>query len=171
MDLEFTCTLYRDRTKLGLMSVSPVPYDATKALVDLPCLAIADRGAAAQHGNPTSDPLLQYGNTPIGVYSLTLIPASDPSNFHAYGPNKRWLLTPISGDGVKAEGAPGMRAGLLIHGGDLNSAYVQWKGLRPTYGCIRMSDGDIAKTVQLYESLNPGRVTLRCYELDGQVVS
>ncbi len=127
---------------------------AGEVLIDsMPCLGLADSVAAALHGNVTKDPLKPYGNTPIGLYGMILIPASigDPQG---YGPNQRFLLAPRSGPCVIAETEANGRAGILLHGGALNPKLEQWQGMRPTYGCLRFLDSDVARLTR-YAHTNP----------------
>jgi hypothetical protein len=76
------------------------------------------------------------GNTPTGtatgVRSGPLSPAS------SYGPYQVVSLTPVSGI-IKDSG----RTGFLIHGGDpCTDPSLPWYPLRPTNGCIRVSNAN-----------------------------
>lgn len=95
------------------------------------------------HNNPSRNPLLPFGDTPLGVFIGTVIPAG--TDTAGYGPGKRILLTPVSGDCLTAE--KNGREGLMCHSGDPNHAYTQWNGLRPTFGCIRLSNPDMAAII------------------------
>jgi hypothetical protein len=133
-----------DRTKLGTYTI--VDVDGNVQFGPVPCLGLADQATATAHNNPSRDPLFPFGDTPLGLYGVTVIPAS--SNTHSYGPNQRLLLTPISGPCVVAEDPQHMRDGLLNHGGDPNPAYTFWDSLRPTFGCVRLSNDNMAAAVQ-----------------------
>lgn len=126
-----TIALPTDRTQLGHASIGVLVF---------PCLGKADNATAALHHNPTRNPLLPFGDTPLGTYKGTVIPPG--SDTAGYGPSPRILLTPVSGDCVIAE--KNLRAGLMCHAGDPNQAYTQWQGLRPTFGCVRFKNKDMA---------------------------
>lgn len=128
--MRLTITLPTERTKLG---------SATLGGTVFACLGKSDNQTAAAHNNPTRNPLLPFGDTPLGTYIGTVVPAG--ADTAGYGPNKRILLTPVSGDCVKAE--KNGREGLMCHGGDPNPEYTQWGGLRPTFGCVRLSNADM----------------------------
>ncbi len=115
----------------------------------VPCLAISDNGYAAEEGNPTRDPLKPGGDLPTGTYRCQIVPPGDP--VHSYGPGRRLLLQGIEGDALKAMA---VRSGLMVHGGDLNPAYKQWGGLRPTHGCLRLADEDVAWLVGLLDGVD-----------------
>ena len=130
----------KDRMKLGRASL--VRDDGTVILADMPVLGISDNAAAIAHNNPTHDPLKPFGNTPTGLSKLVKL--SPRADVDAYGPNPVYSMDPVSGDILKAESAPYFRSGLWHHGGALNPAYTQWKGLRPTYGCVRHLNSNLA---------------------------
>ena len=94
---------------------------------------------AAKHNNPSRDPLLPFGDTPLGVYVGTITPPR--ADTAGYGHVSIISLTPVSGDCVKAE--KNGREGILCHSGDLNPTYTQWGGLRPTFGCVRFHEEDL----------------------------
>jgi len=150
--LSISVNLYKDRYRLGVLSIFlppniPVPQ-IPGPITTCPCLGISDNSQAIAHHNPARNPLLPYGDTPTGVYKGTVIP---PGDLDGYGQWRRIFLTPVSGDGVKAEQAPGLRAGLLIHGGALNPAYTWWDGLRPTYGCVRVPDDGMKRVMDVVD--------------------
>ena len=103
----------------------------------LRCLARSDQSAADSVGNPTRDPLKQMGDLPYGTYTLTLGGVETPRR--SYGPTPVIHLTPTGGDALTA--AQNGRAGLLIHGGDYAD---DGHSLRPTHGCMRLADRDMA---------------------------
>jgi hypothetical protein len=94
------------------------------------------------------------GNTPDGKYRGELV-ATKGWNEASYGPNGAIRLHPISGNAYKAWKIYG-RTGLCIHGGnppkdaDKNKE-VMTGGLRPTYGCLRLSNENVAKLMQVLE--------------------
>jgi hypothetical protein len=104
----------------------------------------ADGQTAAANGNSTRNTLLPFGDTPLGTYSVPGMEVTGDGtgrSTHSYGPNGAIRLNPISGDAATA--AIAGRQYLLIHGGDLNGAGA----LRPTNGCIRLSNADMASLV------------------------
>lgn len=129
----------------------------------VPVLGKADSLAAAQHGNATRDPLRAYGDTPTGQYSCRLEPAaSGPDAIRSFGTHQRILLTPIGGQALEAakDGDPavlndGHRLGLMLHGG----APGNGGGLRPTHGCLRLSNDDQAALVALFQEPTTCQVT------------
>jgi hypothetical protein len=143
MKITINVALPADRKKLGTYTV--VDDAGIVRFGPVPCLGLADQTLAGEHGNPTRNPLLPYGDTPLGLYRVTIIPAS--SNTHSYGPNPRLMLTPVSGECVMAEDRDHLRAGILNHGGDPNPAYTFWDSLRPTEGCVRLSDANMAAVI------------------------
>lgn len=148
--------LSKARTFPGTLSAFIDAPGTSTVLGPMACLGKADNYAATQHQNPTRDPLRAYGNTPTGQYRCTLEPAapSDPGDLRSYGPNKRILLTPTGGQALRAANAgdpgepdDGHRAGLMIHGG----APGDRGGLRPTHGCLRLSNDDMAALVAAFK--------------------
>ncbi|MBE5966169.1 MAG: L,D-transpeptidase [Lachnospiraceae bacterium] len=74
------------------------------------------------------------GNTPTGTYTGYLDGPSSPSS--SYGPYKVVNMTGISGI-IKTSG----RSGIWIHGGDPETDKTKsWHPLRPTHGCVRISN-------------------------------
>lgn len=125
-----------------------------KLLGPLQCLGIADRAQATERGNPERNPKLPFGNTPLGVYQCWIGQAQPTRhNLHAYGPHPFISLDPIGGVALTAK--KNGRFGLLIHGGA--SGTRAWHGiwriqipegvwyLRPTFGCVRLSDPDMER--------------------------
>jgi len=89
--------------------------------------------------------MLASGNTPTGTYQGDAIRDTSSWNQRSYGPWGAVHLRPIGGDALAAEALG--RRGLLIHGGDpgVHSA------LRPTYGCLRLSNADMKDLVELLQ--------------------
>ncbi|MDF2547728.1 MAG: hypothetical protein K0R93_2626 [Anaerosolibacter sp.] len=77
------------------------------------------------------------GDTPTGSYDGSLVGAGSPTS--SYGPYRRISLDPIGGHALQAEQAG--RSGIMIHGGDPATSGT-WAPLRPTHGCIRVSNSD-----------------------------
>jgi hypothetical protein len=151
MNLTLNVLLPADRTKLGRFSL--IDGSGQQLLGDCPVLGKADNAMALEHKNAERDPMKPFGDTPLGVYVCVVIPASP--NQHSYGPNRRLLLVPKSGPCVVAEDPPACRRGIEWHGGGLNSAFGYWGGLRPTDGCLRSHDEDIARILAFYDQNQP----------------
>ncbi len=100
-----------------------------------PCLGIADRQAAAAHGNALALERLPYGDTPTGGYTAVLeaVP-NTPDDQHSLG-DYFIRLIPVEGDALVA-GQCG-RIDLGIHAGTPSSNPNLMGGLRCTHGCIR----------------------------------
>jgi hypothetical protein len=106
----------------------------------VPVLGKSDNAAAARRGNPSRDPTRPFGDTPAGEYACAIgRPGAVTAELERkYGPHGWIALDPIAGQALQAK--RNGRFGLLIHGGALNA-----KGrLRPTHGCIRMFNPDLA---------------------------
>ena len=141
--MRIAITLPDDRTKTGTLEV----VDETGATVFGPvnCLGKADNATAKKNGNLTRDPLHRFGDTPTGHWLVPrVIPTGTPSlPKHSYGPWGAIDLQPIDGQCVEAY-AHG-RSGIWIHAGDLSTQ----SRLRPTFGCVRISDVDQQQLVNL----------------------
>lgn len=133
-----------DRSKYGSIEV----VDGTGHVLAGPFspLGQATRSEAAAHGNASRNPTLPYGNTP-GEYAVRGIVSTGLGTSHSartYGTAGAVVLDPVSGQALTAE--QNERTGLLIHGGALNSN----GGLRPTFGCVRVANEDLAKIVTAF---------------------
>ena len=114
------------------------------ALWDCPALGKADNAGAAAHGNPTRDPLRPYGDLPTGTYAVigvSPVDRGDAEEVDRFGPWGKMVLDPEGGPALEAK--RNGRYGLLIHGGRLSPA----QRLRPTYGCLRVTDPAIEQIV------------------------
>lgn len=100
----------------------------------------ADRKTATSEGNPSGDRLRPYGDTPLGSFAIIdFVKTGDGSQLDVanFGPHGAIRLRPVDGEAVRPEGV--RRTGFMVHGGDLTT-----KGrLRPTTGCIRLSNVDM----------------------------
>lgn len=106
-------------------------------------LGKADGQTATARKNPGRSTLLPYGDTPTGGYQITeIIKVGDGTHYAArsYGTHGALRLSPVSGDAKTANDVGG-RTGLLIHGG----APGPQGRLRPTNGCIRLSNTDMKR--------------------------
>lgn len=138
---EIIIHLKTDRSIPGVLGV----WDSINGIGQMfRCLGESDSDTAHIHGNPTRDPLKPYGNVPTGTYRADIIyptPVTE-ATLRSYGPGPLILLTPVSGDALKAN-----RPGIAIHGG-ATGAPMPVNDLRPTYGCIRTDDSTIATLLQ-----------------------
>jgi hypothetical protein len=126
------------------------------------CLGRSDNLFAQSNSNPKRNPLQQGGDTPAGSYvcSIEKLINPDESTIHSYGPYGKIHLQPFSGDALTASRPPYNRSGLCIHSGPLNPAYTYWKGLRPTHGCIRVTDEDMLTLLTILST--PTSTSLVC---------
>jgi hypothetical protein len=134
--MEVRVFLPKDRTLPGIL----LARDGDRELA-FRCLGKSDNLAAVRAGNAARDPLKPFGDTPTGAYTAQLIPPG--ADAHSYGPNPRFLLTPVSGDAVSAA-----RSGLELHGGAHGPDGI----LRPTEGCLRADDETLARLASLYRT-------------------
>ena len=129
------------------------------AIVDsFPCLGKADDAMAKQKGNPSRNPERQYGDTPTGVWRMSI--GIVMANANTYGPNKVLVMWPTAGQALTAYGPPGKRNGIWTHGGKPNLA----GGLRPTYGCIRLFDKDMARLHEYFAQYGQTQAMLETKE-------
>jgi hypothetical protein len=136
-------SLPEDRDYAGRLEV----LDAAGAVVlgPFPAAGRAHDKPAAAHGNALRNPLLPYGDTPIGTYSVRgavesgLGTALDSKVFGVHGVV---LLEPVSGQAALADAHGRFR--LFIQGGDDDEG-----GLRATAGAVRLLDRDQKQLVAL----------------------
>lgn len=142
-------TLPKNRARLGLTGVLDGGYNHVTG--PFPCLGKSDNAAAARAGNPQRDPLGRNGDTPTGTYRATLAPLHNPTpaRLRTFGAHPRLLLTPIGGPALQAH--RNGRRGLMIHGGALGPGGV----LRPTHGCVRLSDDHMAALLRAVQNELP----------------
>lgn len=126
--MKITIRFPADRTQLGVLTVEGSQFTCV-------CYGKSDNAAAQKRGNPTRNPLLPFGDTPLGTYRATVGKAY-AWQARSYGPHPVIRLEPTGGDALKA--AANKRSGLLIHGGDRNASGK----LRPTHGCVRLGNED-----------------------------
>lgn len=79
-------------------------------------LGRADKKIASDKNNEFADPMLPYGDTPLGTYSVDgFRAASDSKQAIQLGPNDRIELTPTGGEALAAKFRG--RTVIQIHGG------------------------------------------------------
>ena len=130
-------TIPRDRTRTGVLRFFS---DDMGVRFECACLGKADNTEARKHGNASRDPKRPFGDSPVGTYRVLAIRSAgtSPSDVRSYGPHNVISIEGTSGDALAAK--VNGRTGLLIHGGALSAT----KTLRPTHGCLRLSDADMA---------------------------
>ena len=81
-------------------------------------------------------PLEYHGNTSTGDYTGYL--AGPHTNTYSYGPYKYIYTEGVSGQIIESG-----RSGIWIHGGDpATDSSKPWYPLRPTNGCVRITNDD-----------------------------
>lgn len=144
--------LPHDRTHLGELRLMA----DDNCVARFPCYGKADNAAAAAVGNPKRLTTLRNGDTPLGAYRVTGLHdmGDSPKQIRSYGALPAIGIEGIGGDALIAKQAG--RTGLMIHGGTLSSA-----GLRPTHGCVRLSEASMAELHRLFaEHGNPSTVAI-----------
>jgi L,D-transpeptidase catalytic domain len=139
-----------DRKKTGTLTL----IDSLTGLPlfgPVPVLGRAARDTATAKGNPGGNPLLGYGDTPTGSYRITNIQANGSGTSRpvvSYGQSGSIVLDPLSGDAKQAK--DNGRTGLLIHAGrHAFSSVVGPQSLKPTNGCVRMLDWQLAQLISV----------------------
>ncbi|WP_319529858.1 L,D-transpeptidase [uncultured Cohaesibacter sp.] len=132
-----------DRRELGELSL----LNGDGACLAGPFVAYgkADNARAAKNGNRDRDPLIQWGDTPDGTYDVPEIVRTGENTVYvqrSYGPDAMLPIEPVDGPALQAK--MNGRTGLYIHSGDLADS----GGLRPTYGCVRLSDDDMRSLLE-----------------------
>lgn len=143
-NIQFKIKAPSNRRNMGTFEV----VDSTGMVVLGPfnTYLLADQKTATKKNNAARDPLLPYGDTPTGTYDIVeFVPYSAERD--NLGPNGSLRLKPTGGEALQAKNNG--RTGLLIHGGRLGNN----NKLRPTNGCLRLSDADMKKLVNYYNSL------------------
>lgn len=153
-----------NRLKTGMLELVD-PITGLAIYGPVPVLGRAARNTAAQHGNPTGTPTLPFGDTPTGNYNIPSILLSGTGTSHPadrYGSSGVIVLDPMNGQAATAK-ANG-RTGLLIHAGRQVATPTPLPShLKPTNGCIRMLESDLAGLIQAIRDnaiLFPANVTV-----------
>jgi hypothetical protein len=124
-------------------------------------LGRADGEVADDKNNQYRDRMLPFGDTPLGTYEVTgFAAAANANEAHRLGPNNRIRLNPVGGEAAAAKFKG--RTGLEIHGG-----YMRGGKLRPTNGCLRLSDADMASLIAAITAM--GNPPDRCEFVPGAV--
>ena len=81
------------------------------------------------------------GRPDAAEWRVAAMEPEDAEEVDRFGPHGKVVLDPEGGPALEAK--RNGRYGLLIHGGRLSPA----QRLRPTYGCLRVADADMARLV------------------------
>ena len=147
MNARLRVSLPADRLKTGTLELlvttsDPGPdFPWKRTFGPIQCYGKADNEQAIAAKNPNRDPLHTDGDFPLGVYTCRLViptaaEIADDVFLREYGPYGYIELTAVSGDALTA--AENGREGLRVHSGAPNA----FGGLRPTHGCLRVSNAD-----------------------------
>ncbi|AIQ15515.1 hypothetical protein H70357_01480 [Paenibacillus sp. FSL H7-0357] len=152
MGYHIRVNLNANRTKLGSLKM----YNDSGALVFGPVQALG----RSEYGYSWSQ---TDGHTPTGVYSAAISKEPMPQtvkNKRSYGPSKYIIMDPVSGNALIAE--QNGRSGLWIHGGDPADTGAPSYPLRPTHGCVRLSNEDQHSLIYVLSTLGggTGKVTI-----------
>jgi hypothetical protein len=130
-------------------------FDLSGAVVfgPVPAAGRAHDEPAAAHENPSRNPLLPYGDTPLGTFVASGVVESGGGrglDAEVFGPHGVVLLEPVAGQAALADAHGRLR--LFIQGGGDTD-----QGLRATAGAIRLRDLDQEQLVALVRRAS-GRV-------------
>lgn len=143
--MTLTVTFPTDRAQQGTLRA----FVGNTQVGEWPCLGKADNAKAKASGNPTRNPLKQFGDTPTGTWKVRVgIVQTDIATYGTLAPYTLW---PTGGQALESHSPENRRTGIWIHGGALNKA----GGLRPTYGCIRVHDATMAALQDLTRKHGP----------------
>lgn len=164
MNLTIRVQLPSDRAKTGTLTLVN-PGTGLVLFGPVPVLGRAARDTADAHGNPSGSSLQPYGDTPTGTYDVARIVGNGNGTSRpiaVYGQSGSIVMEPTGGDALTAKGNG--RVGLLIHAGrHAFSSVVDALALKPTNGCIRILDFDLANLITAIKDnalLFPGTVTV-----------
>lgn len=153
MKLTIKIKLPSDRKKTGTLTLID-PLTGLPIYGPVPVLGRAARDTAKARGNPSGNPLLGYGDTPTGGYRVVNIVANGAGTtrpISQYGQSGSLVLDPQSGEAKDAK--KNGRTGLLIHAGrHAFSSVVGPESLKPTNGCVRMLDWQLAQLIDAIRS-------------------
>lgn len=134
-------------------------YNGSGALVFGPVEALGRGSNDPANNNDHTNWRLKNADVPTGVYQTTVVAAGSSS--YSFGPHKRvWMNQAVSGNALVAE--QNGRSEIMVHGGDLaTDSSLPWYPLRPTYGCIRLSNTNQAALISAIASAGgTGKITI-----------
>lgn len=132
------------RDKKGKLKLT----DSTGTLKWGPVDALGRGSDKPENDNNHTNWMKKFADVPTGEYETTIVDAKPGSS---YGLHRRiWLNPALNGNAKTAEDAG--RDQIMIHGGDLaEDTSLPWYPLRPTCGCIRLSDSDQKQLIEAIE--------------------
>lgn len=135
-------------------------YNSAGKLVFGPVDALGRGSNDAANNNDHSNWKLKNADVPTGVYETTVVGVGSPSS--SFGPYKRvWFNNVVSGNSLIAQNNG--RDEIMIHGGDpATDSSLPWYPLRPTYGCIRLSNANQSVLINAIASAGgrTGKITI-----------
>lgn len=153
MDFHIIVNLPSNRDYKGSLKM----YNSAGVLVFGPVDALGRGTSDANNDNDHTKWWMIDADTPTGDYSATKVGPGSPTS--SYGPCDRISMDPISGNALTAKNDG--RSGFMIHGGDPDTnSNDSWYPLRPTYGCIRISNTDQCNLMSHIASGAVGKVTV-----------
>lgn len=138
------------RDKKGTLKLT----DSSGTLIWGPANALGRGSNKPENDNNHSNWMKKFADIPTGEYETTVVDAKPGS---IYGPHRRiWLNPALNGNAKMAEDAG--RDQIMIHGGDpAEDPNLPWYPLRPTLGCIRLSDSDQQQLIEVIEQFGVER--------------
>lgn len=141
MDFHIIANFTSNRDYKGSLKM----YDSNGNLVFGPVEALGRGTSCEENDWDHTKWWLTNADTPTGSYTAWIVGPGSPVS--SYGPYERVSMDPISGNALIAE--ENGRYGFMIHGGDPETnTSATWYPLRPTYGCIRISNSNQAALIK-----------------------
>lgn len=153
-DYHIVANLGKNRNVPGTLKV----YDKTGKLVLKPVQALGRGTNHPLNDNDHTQQLKRNADTPSGVAKCRVIGAG--GSVKSFGKHDRvHLYEGLEGNFLKAQQAG--RSEILIHGGTNPTQGQPWSPLRPTHGCIRLSEVDMNKLIfVLNQCGQKGKITI-----------
>lgn len=139
--------LPKDRTQRGKLQL----WRDGSLIQVFDVLGKSDNETARKRNNTSRNPLLPFGDTPVGTWKVAVGPIK--SDHKTYGHNPVLMLWPTGGPALVSHDAAHRRTGIWLHGGDTNAL----GNLRPTFGCLRVHNETMARLHEL--SKQHGQIT------------
>lgn len=117
-----------------------------------PVLGRAANNLPERPENPTRDPLQPFGDTPAGEWAVDgWQPTGEGTgrSLYSYGPHGAITMRGAAGDALTAQNNG--RTGIWIHGGAPGAQGGE--SLRPTAGCLRLSNNNMQALIQAIATL------------------
>lgn len=135
MNYHIMATFPTNRDNKGTLKA----YNASGALIFGPVSALGRGSNHTANGYDHTNWRLKNADVPTGVYNTVVHSAGATASF---GPHQRvWFNSAVSGNALIAQNNG--RDEIMVHGGNPETNIsATWYPLRPTYGCIRLTDND-----------------------------